>query len=103
MLKIKFFLSIVVALLVVVLLFAFIIEGLYLKEDRGEVYVGVEVGYDNVNDIFRFVDEVEKYVNLIVIGSLDVTTNTTELTEVCNYLHGKGLYFIPFMLITPLP
>jgi hypothetical protein len=35
-----------------------------------------------------------------VIGSLDVTTNATKLTAVCDYLHSKGLYFIPFMFIT---
>jgi len=64
------------------------------------VFVGVEVGYDNVDDIVRFVDEVSSYVNLIVIGSLDITTNATKLTAVCDYLYSKGLYFIPFMFLT---
>jgi len=90
----------VVVLMVVVLLLAVVIGGLLLKEEQEEVFVGVEVGYDNVDDIVRFVDEVEKYVNLVVIGSLDVTTNATKLTAVCDYLHSKGLYFIPFMFIT---
>jgi hypothetical protein len=89
----------VVALLVVVLLLSLVIGGLFPKEGREEVFVGVMVGYDNVEDIVGFVDEVEEYVNLVVIGSLDVTTNYTKLTTVCDYLHSKGLYFIPFMFI----
>jgi hypothetical protein len=89
----------VVVLLVVLLLLALVIEGLFLREGREEVFVGVEVGYDNVDDVVRFVDEVEDYVNLVVIGSLDITTNATKLTAVCDYLHSKGLYFIPFMFI----
>jgi len=91
---------VVATLLVVALLLALIIGGLFLKEGQEEVFVGVMVGYDNVEDIVSFVDEVEDYVNLIVIGSLDVTTNATKLTAVCDHLHSKGLYFIPFMFIT---
>lgn len=90
----------VVVVLIVVLLLALVIGGLFLREGREEVFVGVEVGYDNVDEIFRFVDEVEEYVNLVVIGSLNVTTNATKLTAVCDYLYNKGLYFIPFMFIT---
>jgi hypothetical protein len=88
-----------VALLVVVLLLALVIGVLLPGEGREEVFVGVEVGYDNVEDVVGFVDKVDDYVNLVVIGSLDVTTNETKLTTVCDYLHSKGLYFIPFMYI----
>jgi len=87
-------------LLVVVLLLALIIVSVFLSEPGVDVFVGVEVGYDNVDDIVRFVDEVGEYVNLVVIGSLDVTTNATELIAVCDYLYSKGLYFIPFMFFT---
>lgn len=89
-----------VVLLVVALFLALIIVGVFLKQKVAEVFVGVEVGYDNVDDIVRFVDEVGEYVNLVVISSLDVTTNATKLTAVCDYLYNKGLYFIPFMFIT---
>jgi len=90
----------VVAVLAAVLLSALVIGGLLLREEQKEVFVGVEVGYDDVDDVFRFADEVEEYVNLIVIGSLDITTNSTKLTAVGDYLHNKGLYFIPFMFIS---
>ncbi|MDH5623090.1 MAG: hypothetical protein OEY39_01295, partial [Candidatus Bathyarchaeota archaeon] len=87
-------------ILVVALLLALIIVGTFRKEKVADVFVGVEVGYDNVDDIVRFVDEVGEYVNLVVIGSLNVTTNATKLTTVCDYLYNKGLYFVPFMFLT---
>lgn len=96
----EFFRFVFVVLLVVVLFLALIILGMFLREKVVEVFVGVEVGYDNVDDIVRFVDEAGEYVNLVVISSLNVTTNATKLTAVCDYLYNKGLYFIPFMFIT---
>jgi hypothetical protein len=86
-----------VVFLVVVLLLASIIVGVFLRESKDDVFVGVEVGYGNVDDFVRFVDEVEDYVNLVVIGSLDITTNETNMIAVGDYLYSKGLYFIPFM------
>jgi len=76
------------------------LTGLFHKEPVENVFVGVEIGYDTVNEIVRFVEKVEDYVNLIIIGSLDITTNATKLTTVCDYLYSKDLYFIPFMFLT---
>ena len=95
----EFFRCVFVVLLVVALLLALIIVGVFRKEKVADVFVGVEVGYDNVDDIVSFVDEVGEYVNLVVIGSLSVTTNATKLTAVCDYLYNRGLYFIPFMFL----
>ncbi|MFW6110602.1 MAG: hypothetical protein ACOC6H_01040 [Thermoproteota archaeon] len=86
------------AILAFLLLLGLTTVGVFQK--KPEVMVGVELGYDNVGDIVRFVDEVEDYVNLVVIGSLQITTNATRLTQVCDYLYHKGLYFIPFMFFT---
>jgi hypothetical protein len=88
---------IIVVFLVVVLLLALVIGVFFPRGTAPDVFVGVEVGYDNVEDFVRFVDEVEDYVNLIVIGSLNITTDATNLIKVGDYLHSKGLYFIPFM------
>ncbi|MGB9853708.1 MAG: hypothetical protein ACPLRY_02735 [Candidatus Bathyarchaeales archaeon] len=91
---------VLVAVLIVIVAAAFLVS-IVLQKGRGsDVFVGVEVGYDNFDDFARFVDEVEDYVNLIVIGSLNITTNATRLTAVCDYLYSKGLYFMPFMFIT---
>jgi hypothetical protein len=86
--------------LVVIIASAFFIVVVLQKITANNVFVGVEVGFDNFEDIVRFVDEVKDYVNLIVIGSLNITTNATRLTMVCDYLYAKGLFFIPFMFFT---
>ncbi len=88
---------IVAVFLLIVLLLSLVIGVFFQSEGGADIFVGVEVGYDNVDEFFRFVDEVEDYINLVVIGSLNITTNATNLIAVGDYLHSKGLYFIPFM------
>jgi hypothetical protein len=87
----------VVVFLVVVLLLSLVIGVFFPRGTETDVFVGIEIGYDNVDDFIRFVDEVEDYINLVVIGSLNITTSATKLITVGDYLHSKGLYFIPFM------
>jgi hypothetical protein len=60
-------------------------------------YVGVDVGYGDENDVYRVADAVHGYANLIIIGSLNVTTDTPKLTRVCNYLYQKGFSFIIYV------
>ena len=61
-----------------------------------DVFVGVDVAYDDVEGIKRLVDEVRSYTNLFVIGSTGITFNVTKLDEVCQYVYDSGLYFIVF-------
>ena len=96
----SFFKCALVVVLIAILIAAFLVSIVLQREKGNDVFVGVEVGYDNFEDFARFVDEVEDYVNLIVIGSLNITTNASRLTTVCDYLYSKGLYFMPFMFIT---
>ena len=65
-----------------------------------DIFVGVDVAYDDVEGIKRLVDEVKSYTNLFVIGSTGITKNITKLDEVCQYIYQSGLYFMPFMHIT---
>ncbi|MGB9959918.1 MAG: hypothetical protein ACPLKQ_05310 [Candidatus Bathyarchaeales archaeon] len=95
-----FFKYVLVAALIVIVATASLVAIVLQRGTENGAFVGVEVGYDNFEDFARFVDEVEDYVNLIVIGSLNITTNATRLTMVCDYLYSKGLYFMPFMFIT---
>lgn len=67
-----------------------------------KVYVGVDVGYDDENAVYKLVDAVKGYVNLIILGSLNVTTDTAKLTRVCDYLYQNGLHFIVFMAYGPV-
>ena len=61
------------------------------------VYVGVEVAYDNVEGCKRTIDKVKDYTNLFVIGDTGITFNETKLNEVCEYAYDAGLDFMPFM------
>ena len=64
--------------------------------DPLDVFVGVDVAYDNLADIKRLVDEVRSYTNLFVVGSTGITFNITKLDEVCQYIYDSGLYFIVY-------
>ena len=64
---------------------------------KPDLLVGVDVGYGTENDVYQVANAVTGYANLIVVGSLDVTTNTTALTNVCDWLYAKGFYFIIYI------
>lgn len=66
---------------------------------KPKVFVGVMAGFGNVDEILKFVSEVDNYVNLIIISDLNITTNSTALYEVFDYLSARGLYFIVFMTL----
>ena len=61
------------------------------------VYVGIDIAYGNEDTVYTLVDAVQGYINLVVLGSLNLTADTTKLTRVCNYLHEKNLHFIIFV------
>jgi len=69
----------------------------FVNSDASEVFVGVMAGHSDVNDLLDFVDEVEEYVNLIIISDLSITTNSTKLYPIFDYLYERRIYFIPFM------
>ncbi|MCX8153250.1 MAG: hypothetical protein N3E52_02315 [Candidatus Bathyarchaeota archaeon] len=58
------------------------------------VFVGVDVAYDNVEEIKTLVDEISSYANTIIIGSTGITHNLTKLNDVCEYIYSKGMYFM---------
>jgi len=61
-----------------------------------EFFVGVQLGYGEVDDCKALVDKVKDYTNLFVISSGAVTHNDTDLNEVCDYIYDAGLYFIVY-------
>jgi hypothetical protein len=87
-------------LLVFVLLGALL--GLDMLQERRmmntpNVFVGVDVGYGDETTVYNIASAISGYANLIIIGSLKVTTNTTALTRVCDYLFQRGFYFIIYV------
>ncbi len=69
----------------------------YSKEAMPELFFGVDVAYDNMEEIKGLVDEICNYTNTFVIGSTGITFNVTKLDEVCNYVYDKDLYFMIYM------
>jgi len=75
--------------------------GLQILVDRPprelDIFVGMDIGYGDEETAMKLIDEVSGYVNLIIIGSLDVTMNTENLTRVCDHMYQKGLHFIVYV------
>jgi hypothetical protein len=69
----------------------------YSDETVPELFVGVDVAHDNIEEIKALVDEISNYTNTFVIGSTGITYNTTKLNEVCNYVYDRGMYFMIYM------
>ena len=64
------------------------------KEEIQEFFVGIDVAYDNLDEIKELIDEVSPYTNLFVIGSTGISYNETKLNETCQYLYDRDMYFI---------
>jgi len=84
-------------ILIIPLVLAVTFIAINLNFDTNEVYVGIMAGHETVEELLFFIDEVEEYVNLIIISNLDITTNSTKLYAVFDYLFLREIYFIPFM------
>jgi len=88
------------ALLIIVVLFAFVGLDFFSKKampTEPEVFVGVDVGYGDANTVYQVANAVAGYANLIVLGSLELTQNTTALLSVCDFLYARGFYFIIYV------
>jgi len=68
-----------------------------LKPKSPDIYIGMDIGYGDEHTAIKLINEVDDYVNLIVLGSLELTKDTEALDRVCEYLYQKDLYFIVFV------
>jgi hypothetical protein len=102
--KIKLFFCVFLVSLLVLLLFVGIHSYLEIcsNSKQVDVFVGVDVAYDNVSSIKSLVSEVKSYTNFFVIGSTGITLNITKLNDVCQYVNDSGLNFATFMHTTTL-
>lgn len=85
-------------LLIIGLFMAFLGFQSLLNKTAGpiDIFVGLDIGYGDEQTAMAQIDKVASYVNLIILGSLDVTTNTENLTRVCDHMYRKGLNFIVY-------
>ena len=79
------------------------------NEEPQNLFVGIDVAYENMIEIKTLIDKVSPYTNLFVIGCTGITNvyvrenttrriveNFTALNETCQYLYDKGLNFMVF-------
>jgi hypothetical protein len=66
-----------------------------------DIFVGVDVAYDDLEAIKEIIDQISPYTNTFVIGSTGITTNPTKLGEVGQYLFDKEMYFIIYYEMPP--
>src|SRR4030067_867706 len=79
------------------------------NEEPQNLFVGIDVAYENRIEIKTLIDKVSPYTNLFVIGWTGITNvyvrenttrriveNFTALNETCQYLYDKGLNFMVF-------
>ena len=65
--------------------------------DNPQLYLGIDVAYDDEENVYKVAEAVKGYVNLIILGSLAVTTDMAKLTRVCDYLYQRDFYFIIYV------
>jgi hypothetical protein len=61
------------------------------------IFVGMNIGYGDEEVALKLIDQVANYVNLIILGSLDVTTDTEALTRICDHMYQRNLHFIVYV------
>lgn len=90
-------LSIIFAsILIISLIFVYSIPYAFQRVEQPEFFFGLDVAYENIEDIKVLVNEVRSYTNLFIIGCTGISHNTTKLDELCQYLDDNGLYFIVY-------
>jgi len=89
-----FWTTIILTIFITSLIVSFFLTFESFNESSIDVFVGISVAYDNVEEIKLLVDEVNLYINTIVIGSTGITFDVTKLDDVCQYVYDKGLYFM---------
>jgi hypothetical protein len=88
--------TILLVLLIIVPVFLYycFLTGTPAKEAPSGLFVGVDVAYDNIEEIKLLVDEIRPYTNTIVIGSTGITFDMAKLDDVCQYVYDRGFYFM---------
>lgn len=88
-----------VLFIVISIVIALIVVEMVIDKPVGimDIYVGLDIGYGNEQTALEQIDKVASYVNLIILGSLNLTMDSEKLTRVCDYIYQKGLHFIIYV------
>ena len=77
--KTKYLIALLISLLIVpvFLYYGFRVNAPATKKEPLDLFVGVDVAYENLTEIKKLIDETSSYTNLFVIGCTGITHNTT--------------------------
>jgi hypothetical protein len=95
----RYFKAISNVLILIALFSALLVAEVVINKaaDTIDIYVGLSIGYGDEETALKQIDKVANYVNLIILGSLNVTTDTKTLSRVCDHIYQKGLHFIVYV------
>jgi hypothetical protein len=95
----RYFKVISTVLILITLFSALLVAEVIINKpaDTIDIYVGLSIGYGDEETALKQIDKVANYVNLIILGSLNVTTDTRALSRVCDHIYQKGLHFIVYV------
>ncbi len=71
------------------------------------VFVGIDVAFDNITATKELADAMQPYTNLFIIGctygiSRENTSRLNDLFDLCQYLYNKDYYFMIFQNVAPI-
>ena len=85
-------------IIIVIIVGLIVAETVFIKSlDTMDTYFGLTIGYGDEQTALEQIDKVASYVNLIILGSLELTMDTEKLTRVCDHIYQKGLHFIVYV------
>jgi hypothetical protein len=93
-------LIVILALIIIAgLSIAFIGEDIIINQPKDAlgVFFGLDIGYGDEQTAIGLIEKVDSYVNLIILGSLNVTTDTEKLTRLCDLIYRKDLHFLIYV------
>jgi hypothetical protein len=85
--------------ILIFLLFTFIVLSFFViySFQSADLFFGLDVAYEDMEEIKELVDEVSSYTNLFIVGCTGITHDTVKLDEMCQYLYDRGFYFIIYL------
>ena len=67
------------------------------SQDMPEFFVGIDVAFYDLDEMYNLINEVNAYTNLFIIGTTDISLNESRLYAACQYLSDLDMYFIIYV------
>jgi hypothetical protein len=71
------------------------------KVEQLDLFFGIDVAYEDLEEIKELIDEISSYTNLFIVGCTGITHDSIKLNEICDYLYNREFYFIIYVERAP--